>query len=156
MIPTECPMIRRSRIELYVWTCIVSTGPTEIARWFRTWDPRLNSHSVASVSQDVEVVPSFHSVTPGPSLTTTPALSWPRPCSPLTTIVSPILPCFQKWTSLNEFKSHKGYLPQIPVALTWTITSPSLGSGMPISTTLRSWDGLVCTARLGASNGASA
>jgi hypothetical protein len=37
-----------------------------------------------------------------------PALSWPNPCSPRTTIVSPIRPCFQKWTSLPSVSCPRG------------------------------------------------
>lgn len=92
--------------------------------------------------------PAFHCVTPSPTSTTSPADSWPEPhcsrsldyppankndklTSSVTTIESPIRPCFQKCTSLlltssqyvNRVRnSHHRTYPQIPVARTWSKT----------------------------------
>ena len=82
-------------------------------------------------------IPGLNRVTWLPVLMTMPALSWPNPFSPTTTI-SPIFPCFQKWTSE----------PQIPVARTCTRHSLGPGSGTSDSTRWSPCWGLVLTAIL--------
>jgi len=50
-------------------------------------------------------------------------------------------------TNVNLLLKKGADLPHIPVALMWTRTSPSPGSGISVLTTLRSCSGFVYTAR---------
>lgn len=83
------------------------------------------------------ISPALISVTLLPTSSTHPALSWPSPFSPHTTM-SPMWPCFQKCTSE----------PHIPVARTWIRQSSGPGEGMSECTRWSEWAGLVWTAML--------
>jgi len=143
MVPSQCPCVWGSGIEFDIWTGIIAPCSTVKARWLGTWNSRFDSDTIASPSVSQEhwggtffergdALADFY-YHPGTFMTEAMVCA-DHHCLPNTSMFPEMN--ITVWS--EKAASTRANLPQMPVALTWTMTSSSFGSGISVSTTRRS------------------